>query len=116
MCTSSCASTVVNPFIHFRSAVKVFHASKLENTTENVHLFSNTVDSVRKKTAIQTVLGNIGGSFVVSEKEGKLLSKRKQPVQFSTSLLLSDILEEIVFAKFNGTSKLSVVIKIDIEQ
>ena len=44
------------------------------------------------------------------------MARKKQPVEFSRSLLLSDVLEEIVFARFTGKSKLNIVMKIDIEQ
>ena len=59
--------------------------------------------------------GNNGGSFVVSKKKSRELESKKQRVQRSQSVLLSDIFFEIVEKQHKG-HPLTIVLKVDIEQ
>ena len=94
---------------------QIYHASKLDGTLQNVTLFSNTLDSERKDSAIQLMEGNNGGSFVVSKNKIKALQQRKAKVQLSQAVLLSDIFSYIVDKQHKGPP-LSIVMKVDIEQ
>ena len=55
--------------------------------------------------------GNIGGSFVT----GKGFPTGANGLN-STSILLSDIFDQIVNDKYHGPKKIDIVMKIDIEQ
>lgn len=74
-------------------------------------LFAHTLDSERKRVLIRQMSGNIGGSFVT----GMGVDPGSNYVN-STSVLLSDIFDQIIQDKHDGTRRLDVVMKIDIEQ
>ena len=74
-------------------------------------LYAHTLDSERKEVRVRQMSGNIGGSFVTGEG----VSIGPNGV-IATSILLSDIFDQIVLDKYNGTKRLDIVMKIDIEQ
>ena len=91
--------------------VQVYQGAIYNNNTGNMKLFVHTLDSERKPVTIRQTYGNIGGSFVT----GDGISSGSRGVK-ATSVLLSDIYDKIVHDKYNGTRRLNIVMKIDIEQ
>ena len=90
----------------------MYQGALLNNSTQRIKLFQHTIDSERRQVAIKQTLGNIGGSFVT----GPAGSGRSENTLTATSVLLSDLLEQVVFDKYDGVAKLDLVMKIDIEQ
>ena len=91
----------------------MYQGALLNNSTQRIKLFQHTIDSERRQVAIKQTLGNIGGSFVTGPAAG---SGRSENTLTATSVLLSDLLEQVVFDKYDGVAKLDLVMKIDIEQ
>ena len=69
------------------------------------------MDSERQQVTIMKMSGNIGGSFVT----GNGVPTGENGLN-STSVLLSDIFDQIILDKYHGQKKIDIVMKIDIEQ